>query len=268
MSELDIKALLLAAGYGKRLKPLTDIWPKCLMPIKGYPLMAYWLETLINAGVKKTVVNLHYFPDVVAKFLNQPNYRDFTQISYEESLQGTLGTLLNNYSEFKGYNTLLIHADNLCRCNFQDFIDYHLHRRPKGTLLTMMTFDSHNPSSCGIINKDNDGIVIEFFEKVSEPPGTEANGAVYILSSEFLDILKNEYSDATDFSTQVIPNFLGKIATWKNNDYHRDIGNIDSFSQAQIDQFTPLYSYLPEDSWLQYFHRQSIFNYLKKESIG
>jgi len=260
MSKLNVKALLLAAGYGKRLKPLTDTGPKCLMPIKGYPLMAYWLETLKNANVQKVLVNLHCFPDIVADFLKQPVYSDFTEFFFEENLQGTLGSLLNNYTEFKGYNTLLIHADNLCRCNFQEFINFHLHKRPKETLLTMMTFDSDNPTTCGIIKKDNKGIVIDFFEKVSEPPGIEANGAVYILSPELIELLKKDFCWATDFSNQVIPNFLEKIATWKNKDHHRDIGNIKSLVEAQKDQFTPLTSHFPGKSWQEYFHKQPIFN--------
>ena len=261
MRQTRINALLLAAGHGTRLQPLTNYWPKCLMPIKGYPLISYWLETLSLIDTHKIVINLHHHQDEVIRFFNENVSADKFELYHESKLEGTLGTFISNINHFKNSHTLLIHADNLCRCNFKDFANYHLIDRPSETLLTMLTFNTDDPSSCGIIKKDNKGIVTEFFEKVENPPGTEANGAVYFLSPEFIDILDKDFRWATDFSTEVIPYFLGKIATWVNKDYHRDIGNINSLKRAQVDLFTPLGACFPNKRWQKYFESKNILNH-------
>ena len=65
----EVRALLLAAGLGTRLHPLTEHWPKCLMPVGERPLLEYWLETLWRAGMREALVNLHYLPEIVECFL-------------------------------------------------------------------------------------------------------------------------------------------------------------------------------------------------------
>lgn len=65
-----MKALLLAAGFGNRLKPITDYMPKCLVPINGKPLLAYWIENLVAAGVQEILINLHYKADQVQAFVD------------------------------------------------------------------------------------------------------------------------------------------------------------------------------------------------------
>ena len=72
-----VKAMLLAAGLGTRLSPLTDNWPKCLMPIGNRPLLEYWLETLHSSGVGKALVNLHHHSEKVQEFLNRTLFKDW-----------------------------------------------------------------------------------------------------------------------------------------------------------------------------------------------
>ena len=62
----EVRALLLAGGLGTRLQPLTDEWPKCLMPIGERPLLEYWLETLFSIDVNEVIVNLHHHSKIVA----------------------------------------------------------------------------------------------------------------------------------------------------------------------------------------------------------
>ena len=91
-----VKALLLAAGLGTRLRPLTDEWPKCLMPIGDRPLLEYWLETLYSTNVRKVLVNMHHHSEIVQEFLNRPRFKDWVSSVYEETLLGTAGTLREN----------------------------------------------------------------------------------------------------------------------------------------------------------------------------
>ena len=231
----DTRALLLAAGLGTRLKPLTDIWPKCLMPIHGRPLLEYWLGILKTAEIDNVLVNTHYFSEHVDEFLSQPQFVGWVDSVYEENLLGTAGTIKNNTNFCKDNTILLAHADNWTCCDFSDFLDYHHSQRPKGTVMTMMTFTCPNPSECGIVELDHDGIVVGFHEKVKNPPGYLANAAVYLIEPEVVEWIVR-HSKVTDFSTEVLPHFLGKIATWENEEIHRDIGTIEILREAQIDE--------------------------------
>lgn len=232
MVNSKISVLLLAAGKGTRLLPYTNSWPKCLMPIKGKPLLYYWLETARIIGTNKVLVNLHYQPEKVQYFLNCINLNGWVKTVFESELLGTAGTLRANKDFFLDSTVLLVHADNFCQCDFKSFIRYHQSIRPRHTALTMMTFETISPKTCGIVEIDDLGVVTAFHEKVTNPPGNRANGAVYLLEPEVLDwIIGNP--QLTDFSTQVLPEFIGRIATWHNPDIHVDIGNIEALKTAQ-----------------------------------
>jgi mannose-1-phosphate guanylyltransferase len=246
-----IRALLLAAGFGTRLRPLTDHWPKCLMPIGTRPLLDYWLDALYQAHVHQVLINLHYHHLAVIKFLKQSRFTNWVDSIYEPTLLGTAGTLRENHAFFKESVTLCIHADNWSLCDLAAFIEYHCHRRPPSCAMTMMTFDTDTPETCGIVELDRNGIVQGWHEKVAQPPGTQANAAVYMLEPEVLDWLI-AHPAVTDFSTQVIPAWLGRIATWHHQGVHRDIGTVSSLLQAQQDP-KPLPVWAEIDPWQHWF---------------
>lgn len=227
-----VTALLLAAGYGTRLQPYTNEWPKCLMPVHGLPLLEYWLESTKKIGASKVLVNLHYLAPIVKAFLMRPCFQGGIELIYEPLLMGTAGTIRKNYSYFANSTLFLVHADNYCQCDFSAFLHYHQTERPKNCLMTMMTFDTPTPSTCGIVETDGLGVVTAFHEKVVNPPGNRANGAVYLLEHEVLEWLC-EHPEAQDFSTQVLPKLLGRIATWHNDQVHIDIGTVESLHEAQ-----------------------------------
>jgi len=229
-----LKALLLAAGLGTRLRPLTDTVPKCLVPIHGKPLLEYWLDLLFGAGIEAAVVNTHYLPDQVQAFVARSRWKDRIALVHEENLLGTGGTVLSNRGFFADSAFLVAHADNLTRFDVRAFIERHMHR-PKGVAITMMTFDTDAPQSCGIVVEDAVGIVREFHEKVAKPPGRHANAAVYILEPEVSEILKTMGRTVIDLSTEVLPQFIGRICTYHNRLYHRDIGTLESLGRAEIE---------------------------------
>lgn len=226
-----MKALLLAAGFGTRLRPLTNSIPKCLVPIGGKPLLQIWLERLANSGVDAFLVNTHYLEQKVDAFLDASAFKDKVETIYESELLGTAGTLLANIDFFNMEDGLLVHADNFCLANIQAFLEAH-NNRPRYCLMTMMTFRTDNPQSCGIAELDEKGVVIDFHEKSELSNGNLANGAVYILSSELLDMLKNELPNVSDFSTQVLNRLLGRIYTYEVDDVFLDIGTPEAYSKA------------------------------------
>ncbi|EQA36608.1 nucleotidyl transferase [Leptospira inadai serovar Lyme str. 10] len=258
-----IGALVLAAGLGTRLRPYTDEWPKCLMPISGKPLLEIWLDQIFALGIRDVLVNVHYLKEKVFEFLDRPKFQGRVQAVFEPVLLGTAGTLLQNYKFFKGKTTLLVHGDNLCACDFRDFIDYHLFKRPSGTLMTMMTFRTDTPRTCGIVELDELNIVRNFYEKIPDPPGNLANAAIYLISPELLEWL-HARPEIHDFSNQVLPKFLGKIATWENKGIMRDIGNQESLMRAQGQIQFPNED--DPDEWLSSFRTSSIFKLINSRS--
>lgn len=262
----NLAALLLAAGIGSRLKPLTNSWPKCLMPIGQKPLLEHWLSTLNELDISKILVNLHHHHEVVEEFLNRDVYKKKVLKKFEKSLLGTAGTIRDNYDFFETDSLLLIHADNWCQCDFSSFLDFHFNRRPKNCLITMMTFSTDQPSECGIVELNNQNVVTSFHEKVKNPPSNIANAAIYILEPDVLSWI-NKNDDIFDFSTQVLPNFLGRIATWHNNNIHRDIGTIENLKKAQLD-LMPSSDENTLDQWERDFKNNPIHKKIKSKIIG
>lgn len=227
-----MKALLLAAGLGTRLRPLTDTTPKCLVTICGRPLLEIWLETLHNAGVREFLINTHYLSEQVEKFIFKSQYKDKITLVHEEELLGTGGTVLKNKDFFdRDEPFLVIHADNLSVCDYKDFISAH-YLKEINTQMTMMTFRTDVPKECGVVTCDVNGIVQEFYEKVNHPPSNLANGAVYIFEYSIFTLLENLKKPEIDISTEVLPYLMGKIGTYLNDNIHIDIGTKLKYEQA------------------------------------
>ena len=231
-----MKALLLAAGLGTRLRPITDVIPKCLVPINGKPLLEYWLENLTKVGVDEFVINTSYLSEQVEVFIKKSKYAKNVTLTHEDKLLNTGGTLLANKEFFENETFMLVHADNLCFCDFNAFLESHKTRSVQCEI-TMMLFKSDTPSSCGIVELDSNNIVQKFHEKVKNPPSNLANGAVYICEPSIFPFLESLGKQNIDFSNDVLPHYMSRINTYLNSIYHRDIGNIESYALAQIECF-------------------------------
>jgi len=228
------RALLLAAGLGTRLRPITDTIQKCLVPINGKPLIEYWLDTLSKAGVEEFLINTHYFPQQMKEYAENSKYKNHIVLVHEDELLLTGGTILANKSFFQNEPFLVVHADNLCLCDFTLFIEKHKNR-PQHCDITMMTFETDTPKSCGIVDLDDNDVVVNFYEKVANPPSNLANGAVYIFEPSVIEYIESYHKKMVDLSTEVLPHYLNKIYTFQNSVYHRDIGTIESYAMAQIE---------------------------------
>ena len=229
-----MRALLLAAGLGERLKPVTNFIPKCLVPVNGKALIDYWFEQLFAAGVERILVNTHYYAEQVVEHIKTSSFSSRVDIVYEEELLNTGGTLLQNSDYFNDESVILVHADNLSTCDFSGFIKSH-NERNDNIEITMMTFETDHPESCGIVELNEESTVINFHEKVDNPPSNIANAAVYIIAPSVIEDLRKMDKKKIDFSLDVIPKYLSRITTFHNNVYHRDIGTLESYSLAQVE---------------------------------
>ena len=229
-----MRALLLAAGLGTRLRPITNSIPKCLVPIHGRPLLDHWLALLFNGGIESALINTHYLPERVREFVAGSRWRSQVVLTHEDRLLGTGGTILRNRDFFADQPFMVIHADNLSLFDVLAFIAHHA-TRPAGTSITMMTFDTDVPESCGIVELDQRGVVQRMHEKVPQPPGRRANAAVYILEPMVIRFLESLGKPIVDLSTEVLPHFMGQISAFHNDRYHRDIGSLANLRKAEAE---------------------------------
>jgi mannose-1-phosphate guanylyltransferase len=226
-----MRALLLAAGIGSRLLPITAKTPKCLVAINGRPLLDYWLELLFGAGIERVLVNTHWLAEQVDAYIKASRWASRIDLVHEDELLGTGGTVLANREWFQGRPFILAHADNLTDFDVAGLIAAH-RSRPSGHLMTMLGFRTDEPRSCGILELDDRRTVVAFHEKVEHPPGNLANGAVYVFEPEIIDAIAGRGNPMVDLSTEVIPGFVGRILCVETNAYHRDIGTPESLRRA------------------------------------
>jgi mannose-1-phosphate guanylyltransferase len=236
-----MRALLLAAGTGSRLRPLTNTTPKCLVPVHGRPLLDYWLDLVFESHIQRALVNTHWLADQVRAHVAASPWRSRVDLVHEDQLLGTGGTILANRDWFGGEAFLVAHADNLTDFNVARLVSAHCDR-PAGCLMTMLAFRTDDPASCGILELDRQNRVTAFHEKVENPPGNLANGAVYVFEPDVIEDIARLGKSTVDLSTEIIPNYLGRILSVETDGYHRDIGSPESLQRAHSEfKRTPSY---------------------------
>ena len=180
-----MRAILLAAGLGTRLRPLTDTTPKCLVPINGKPLLDIWCESLLSAGVTRLLINLHYKSELVQQHISKSKFAKSVETIFEPQLLGTAGTLISNKKFFDDQDGILLHADNYCEADIKQLISAHTNR-PSICDLTMLAFRTQTPHTCGILEVDEQNILKQMYEKSHDDHGNLANAAFYILSKKLI----------------------------------------------------------------------------------
>ena len=230
----DFSAILLAAGEGQRLRPITASTPKCLVPINGVPILDIWIELLTSQdGLKEIFINTSYLAGKVEQHIKNHKDRNKICLIHEPELLGTAGTIKKLAGIIKSEHIFIAHADNLSKFDPQEFFSYHL-KKPRECNITMMTFEPDDPRSCGIVELNNRRIVVSYKEKPAFKLPGEANAAVYFFDKKALKLIRN-MGAITDLSRDVIPQFVGRIFAWKNSIYHRDIGNPESYELGQTE---------------------------------
>ena len=223
-----MRALLLAAGLGSRLGHVTRHTPKCLVRIKGVPLLDIWVTRLAAAGFTEVLVNTHHLASTVEDHIRASRYEIAVHTHFEPELLGTAGTIAL-HSKWLGTSDALVgHADNYSLFRIDDFLSAH-RRRPIGVHLTMLAFRTDTPWSCGVLQVDDAGILQNMWEKSLDDHGNLANAAVYVVTSEVIALTRG----LSDFSTEVIPQLFGRTLVVETHETHIDIGMPESLERAQ-----------------------------------
>jgi mannose-1-phosphate guanylyltransferase len=225
-----MKAFLMAAGLGTRLRPLTNDIPKCLIPVNGKPMLSYWIELMEKHGVTEVLISIHHLADKVVDFIKAYESRSVTFKFFEEvELLGSGGSLREN-KDFvsKEQDFFIFYADNLTNINLTDLLAFH---RLKNQPFTMALNRVENPYRCGIAELDENSIVKSFVEKPKTPASNLANAGVYVAKPEVLDLLPTK--KIVDIGYDLLPQLIGQMAGWETTDYLIDIGTLESLDRAE-----------------------------------
>ena len=223
-----MKGLLLAGGLGTRLRPLTDEIPKCLVEIGGRPLLEWWLDALEELGADECFINTHYLAHLIEDYVSDRPNNGWISLVHEPTLLGTAGTIRSLADKFRDDVLLVAHADNLVLGSLDGLVAGHL-RRPPQCQMTMLTFRSSRKSEVGTVVVDENGVVVEFFEKDPEAPGNLANAAIFLVEHPII----SEIGSAVDFSKEVLPRLVGRLFSVEFEGTLIDIGTPTELDRAR-----------------------------------
>ncbi|MGE0464039.1 MAG: NDP-sugar synthase [Vicinamibacterales bacterium] len=227
-----MKAFLLAAGEGRRLRPLTDRIPKCLVPIDGTPLLGIWLKLLESHGVRAVLVNTHHLAGEVESFLRAwPTSMEVATV-HEPRLLGSAGTVQANRDFVAGQNAfLVIYADNLSTLDIGRMARFHA-SRPEPVTIGVVPTD--RPREKGTVVVDPEWRILAFDEKVEHPRSNLSNAGVYVASAALFDELNAARpADVLDFGFHVLPRMVPRLAAYPITELMMDIGTPEAYEQAQ-----------------------------------
>jgi len=230
-----LKAFLLVAGRGDRLKPLTDTTPKCLLPINGTPLLQIWLQHLERSGIDEVLVNTGWLHDKVHDFIEQwsaDHGRMKIILFHEPTLLGSAGTILAN-REWAGRDPFfIIYGDNLTQFDLRSMLTYH---KKHGQPLTIRIYMGADPKRSSIVCLDEHGIIIDFEEKPAKPKSEMGAGGIYVADRRIFDFFPSPgpRTGPLDLSYHVLPGMTGKMQAYDNGEFSMDIGTPESYAEAQ-----------------------------------
>ncbi len=226
-----MKAFLLAAGNGTRLRPITDTVPKCLVPIQGVPMLAIWLRICRNLGIVEVLINLHAHAGAVLTFLQQSEQSGVrVRLVEEKQLLGSAGTLRANRDWVEGEDLFWVfYADVLHCANLRAMLQSHRERRPAATL---GVYEVHDPSRCGIVTIDSQGMIEDFVEKPAHPTGTLAFSGLMVGTPALLDAIPDNVP--ADIGFHVLPKLCGQMLAFPIRDYLIDVGTLKNYQKAQV----------------------------------
>jgi mannose-1-phosphate guanylyltransferase len=228
--------MLLAAGLGTRLRPITYEVPKPMVPILGTPVMEHILRLLARHGFDDVIANLHYFPEQVeARFEDGSRWGLSLRYSHERELLGTAGGVRNVSDHFGGETFLIISGDALTDIDLAGLWEAH---RSKGGIATLALKRVDDPSQLGVVITGDDGRIQGFQEKPDRAEALSDLGScgIYVMEPEIFDYFPEK--PFVDWAQEVFPVLLEQDVAFYGHeidDYWNDIGNIKEFRQGNFD---------------------------------
>jgi mannose-1-phosphate guanylyltransferase len=242
-----MRAMILAAGLGTRLRPITYGMPKPMVPVVNRPVMEHIARLLARHDFGEAIANLHWFPDLVeGHFGDGSAFGIELSYSREDQLLGTAGGV-RNAAGFLGDSFLVVAGDALTDIDFARMREFHESHDGVATLATKRVSDT---SEFGVVIAGEDGRIQGFQEKPdpAEALSDLANTCIYMFRSEVFDFFPEpETSKAAgpddppgfaDWAMDVFPALLEADVPFYSHEieaYWNDIGNLDELRQGNLD---------------------------------
>ena len=232
------KAMIMAAGVGSRLEPLSSVVPKPLVPLTNIPTMDILVNHLKSFGITDVIANTYHKAEVIQNHYNKDNLGINFKFVKETELSGTAGGVKKCQFFFdENQDFIIMSGDGLTDINITAAYEAH---KKSGSIVTIITKDVEHKevSKYGIIVPDKNGFVESFQEKpsIEEAKSNLANTGIYIFNYEiFKYIPENTFYD---FAKNVFPSILSagiKINTYNHYGYWSDIGSITQYKQSNSD---------------------------------
>jgi mannose-1-phosphate guanylyltransferase/phosphomannomutase len=230
-----MQALILAAGEGTRLRPLTLDRPKPMLPVGGRPVLEHLVHLLRYHGIGDIAINLHYKPEAIVQHFGDG--RDFgvsITYSYEEQLLGSAGAA-RQLDWFLTEPFIVLYGDVLTDLNLTRLADWH---QTNGGVATLALYEVEDPTRCGVVELDPSGRIERFIEKPAPEAVTTnlANAGIYVLDPGLLGLVAPH--ESADFGRDLFPAALrlglpmyGRLA----DGYVLDMGSIERYTEAEVD---------------------------------
>jgi len=186
-----MKAMILAAGFGTRLRPMTDIIPKPLIPYKKKPMICYQIENLIKCGVDEIIINIHHLPHLMETFFKEKNFGIPIRLIYEKEILGTGGGILNAKEFLRNSEySIVVNTDIISNFDLNKIISAHRTSYRDVTLLIQKRITKKYLAFDKELNFHG-----RFSENSKEYEPYAFNG-VHILSKRFFELpIQEGYSD-------------------------------------------------------------------------
>jgi mannose-1-phosphate guanylyltransferase/mannose-1-phosphate guanylyltransferase/phosphomannomutase len=225
-----MKAMVLAAGLGTRLRPLTYEIPKPMVPVLDRPVMAHILGSLRRQGFDRVISNLHYFPDAVRGY-----FGDRVEWRYEEELLGTAGGVRNVADFFGDDPVVVVSGDALTDVDLNGLVERH---RQAGGIATLTVKKVPDTREYGVVIHDSEGRIQGFQEK---PEPAEAlsdlgNCGIYCFSPAIFDYFPDR--PFADWAQDVFPALLENDVPFhvhEIDEYWNDVGSLAELRQGTWD---------------------------------
>ncbi len=226
-----MKAMVLAAGLGTRLRPLTFELPKPMMPVLDRPVMAHIVELVRGQGFDELVANLHHYPDTIRGY-----FGDRLEYTYEDEPLGTAGGVRNAADFFGDDPITVVSGDALTDIDLNALFERH---RSAGGIATLTVKRVADTSEFGVVVNDEEGRVSGFQEKPDpeEALSEVANCGIYCFEREIFDYFPDD-QPSVDWASDVFPALLEHDVPFYVHEmegYWNDIGNIDELRQGTFD---------------------------------
>ncbi len=232
-----MKAIILAGGEGRRLRPLTDKLPKPMLPIMNEPLMAHILQLLKKHNITEIGVTLHYKSEqIIEHFKDGEDYGVRLTYFHDTEPRGTAGCLKQAKS-FIDDDFLVISGDIVTDSDLTEAIAFH---KEKNAVTTLLLKETDNPTDFGVVVTNDDGKIEHFYEQPdwNEVRSDTINTGIYVMKPEILSLIPDGYCD---LAHNLFPLLLHKnipIFGYTMQGYWRDISHVESYQACHRDIFS------------------------------